>query len=295
MPAAKTVALIALIWGTLVAAVQAQTDPTQDILGAPGTVGAAAATTTSTTNGPVDAYLNFGTGPNLESDSLTTGNARYWFTSPSIEQANGGNPLSPTQQLQFAQAVMADVKQTFDQSWQAAGQSPSTEPSLTIDPNVPHNHTISIVSGVDYGPNPGAIGITDVGHNGFSFVDNLSYANNLTDLEWAVAHNMTHELMHAFGVAQHDDQTGNYLDTATASWPLLINPGTTLSPQSVNDILAHGLGRNLSAIGGASGEMIDGDQMLASPVPEPSTLALWMLAGTAVAAGRHWRSRPPAF
>jgi hypothetical protein len=149
---------------------------------------------------------------------------------------------------------------------------------------------MSIVSGASYGPNPNAIGITDVGANGFSFIDKLSYASSLPELEWAVAHNLTHEIMHAFGVGYHPDQTGNYLDAATATWSLLTSPSATLSPAAVQAIVAKNLGRNGDVSGAVGGElMIDGDQEILAPVPEPSTIALWGLAAAALA--YHGRRR----
>ncbi len=308
MSAVKTMALSVAVWGTLAASAQA--DPLYGGQGGWGgswalfsqlvqgdgqvitsggqqanvqNLAAPAAFTSASASAPVDAYLNFGTSAPPEASSLTTGNPQPWYDSPSVVQAFGGQVPTPSQQSAFAQAVVADVQQTFTQS----GMTGSNEPTLTLDPNTPHNHTLSVVSGVDYTPNPGAIGITDVGHNGFSFIDNLKYANDPTDLEWAVAHNISHELMHAFGVAVHHDQTGTYLDAATANWSMLTSPTATFSPAAVSDMIAHDVGRNVTTGGTASGEEIDGDQMLASPVPEPTTLGLWALAGLAVAVHRR--------
>jgi hypothetical protein len=311
MSAVKTMALSVVVWGTLVTVAQA--DPlyggqgrwggswslfSQIVQGNGGQAipsggtqasaqNLAAPAAFSSASAPVDAYLNFGTSAPPEASSLTTGNPQPWYDSPSVVQAFGGQVPTPAQQTAFAQAVQADVQQTFVQS----GMTGTNTPTLTLDPNTPHNHTLSVVSGVDYTPNPGAIGITDVGHNGFSFIDNLKYANTPGDLEWAVAHNISHELMHSFGVAQHDDTTGQYLDAATANWSLLTNPSATFSPQAVSDMIAKDVGRNVTNGGTASGEQIDGDQMLASPVPEPTTLAFWALAGLAVAAHRRRAGR----
>jgi hypothetical protein len=113
----------------------------------------------------------------------------------------------------------------------------------------------------------------------------------VTDLEWALAHNIAHELMHAFGVATHPDQTGNYLDAAVASWSLLTSPNATFSPAAVQDILGNDYGRD-GARGTPGAELLDGDlKALAQPVPEPATLALWVCLGTAAwAAGRRLRA-----
>jgi hypothetical protein len=226
---------------------------------------------------PADAFLNFGSGNFPEQGSLTTGNAQPWYNSPTVQKVFGGTP-TPAQQDDFINGVRNDVQQTFAQS----GLTGSNSVSLTTDPNVAARHTMSVVSGTSYGPNAGAIGITDVGNNGFSFIDKLDYATNPTDLEWAVAHNMSHELMHAFGVAAHDDQTGDYLDAPSANWSLLIDPMATLSQAAVDDILKNNIGRNNDPSRTLSGEMIDGAQELLTPVPEPATVVLWGLAVTAL-------------
>ena len=103
-------------------------------------------------------------------------------------------------------------------------------PLLTTDPTVPAHHTLSVVSGLSYAANANAIGITDVGHDGFGFLDKLKLRDRLDELAWAVAHNVSHELMHAFGVATHADPTGTYIDSATATWGLLTDPQSTFSP-----------------------------------------------------------------
>jgi hypothetical protein len=225
---------------------------------------------------PPDAYLNFGTSSYPEQSALTVGTALPWYDSASVAKAFGHTPDSQEQQS-FVSSVVSDVQQTFT----ASGLTGANVVSLTTDPNAGALHTMSIVSGLSYGPNPNAIGITDVGANGFGFIDKLSYATTPDQLEWAVAHNITHELMHAFGVAVHHDQTGTYLDAATANWPLLINPSATLSPAAVADIVAHNVGRNVSSLSVAGGELLDGDQEILAPIPEPSTIALWGLAATA--------------
>ena len=53
--------------------------------------------------------------------------------------------------------------------------------------------------------------MTQVGGNGFSFIDQIApSAHSLDQLEWIVAHNISHELMLAFGVPEklrHDRAT----------------------------------------------------------------------------------------
>ena len=144
---------------------------------------------------------------------------------------------------------------------------------------------MSEVSGASYPSNPGAIGITDVGANGFGFIDKLAYATTPDQLAWAVAHNLSHELMHALGVANHPDTTGNYIDAASATWQLLTDPNAKFSPEAVqliSQLLATGASSDSLSAPGAQlfhGLNIDGAELLASPVPEPSTIVLWTIAG----------------
>jgi hypothetical protein len=236
--------------------------------------GAQPVASTSGSGSPADAYLNF-SGPSYpELSSLTTGNAQPWYDSPIVQKVFGGIPTL-TQQTDFINKVFQDIQTTY--------QSSGINASLTLDPNVPAAHTLSVVSGVHYDPIPGAIGITDVGRNGFSFIDNFSSAQpgQVDQLEWAVAHNISHELMHAFGVAVHHDQTGTFLDAGSANWALLTSPNTMFSPAAVADINAHLNGT--ASQSGTGAEQIDGDQMLVQPVPEPATIALWGLGAAAVA------------
>jgi hypothetical protein len=167
------------------------------------------------------------------------------------------------------------------------------------------------VSGASYGPNPDAIGITQVGDSGFSFIDKLNYASNPDQLSWAVAHNVAHELMHAVGVASHPDVTGNYIDAASADWKLLTDPNTSFSPAAVSLIksaMANGadvgsLGAEILKSGVLSAHCycrfcdnlsgVDGEQVLATPVPEPATVAVWM-AGLVGGLLLHRRNRRAA-
>ena len=231
-----------------------------------------------------DAYINLGSSGFLESNQLTTGNPQPWYASPTVQKLFNGIP-SIDQQKQFTDQVLSDVQQTFS----LAG----LHPSITTNPNVSANHTLSVVSGASYGPNANAIGITDVGSNGFGFIDKLSYGNDINSLEWAVAHNVSHELMHAFGVGQHPDSTGNFIDAATASWNLLTNPNATFSSGAVTAIQATNFGNVTSSVLGAQGlaKNVDGDQqILAATVPEPATIAVWgLLAACAVVCQRRRR------
>ena len=228
----------------------------------------------STAAAPVDAFINMTNGPFPESSNLTTGGTQPWYQSPSVVKAFGGVP-NAQQQASFTQTVLQDVQHTF----QLSGMNPT----LTTDPNVPALHTISVVSGASYSANSAAIGITDVGNNGFSFIDKLDYATNPTDLAWAEAHNISHELMHAFGIGYHPDG-GNYVDAASASWATLIDPNTQFGPAATQLLLSSQYGTISSGSTGSGlgaellnpeGTKIDGDETLPQPIPEPATMALW--------------------
>jgi hypothetical protein len=227
----------------------------------------------SPSSAPADAYLNFGTSSYPEQSLLTVGTAQPWYSSGAVTQAFGHTPNAQEQQG-FINAVVQDVQHTFT----ASGLTGSNAVSITTDPNTAAHHTLSIVSGLSYAPNPNAIGITDVGANGFGFIDKLAYASSPDQLEWAVAHNITHELMHAFGVAVHHDTTGDYLDAATAKWSLLTDPTATLSPAAVADIVSRDIGRDTSGTMATGNQLIDGDQEILASVPEPATIGLWLLA-----------------
>jgi hypothetical protein len=236
--------------------------------------GAQPAVSASGSGGTADAFINFGNAPYPELSALTTGTAQPWSDSPVVQKVFGGTPTR-AQQTAFAHEVFQDIQTTF----QASG----INARFTLDPNVPAAHILSVVSGAHYEPNPGAIGITDVGRNGFSFPDNFSAAKpgQVDQFAWALAHNISHELMHAFGVAVHHDQTGTFLDAGSASWAILSSPNTVFSPAAVADINAHLDGTASSS--GTGAEQIDGGQMLTQPVPEPATIALWGLGAAAAA------------
>ncbi len=229
-------------------------------------MGGAAAATPS-----VNAFLNFGSGNYAEANTLTTGGASSWLNSPVVQHVFGGTPTA-AQQAAFQNQVVQDVQHTYG----LGGLSVS----LTTNPGVSAAHMISVVSGTQYGPNPNAIGITDVGHNGFDFIDKFSSAQNVSQLEWAVAHNISHELMHAFGIAIHHDQTGQYLDAASATWSQLTDPNFQFSAAAVADLATRNFNANGGSLSSFGGQGIDGDQMITpSPVPEPASVALWSVVG----------------
>ncbi len=242
--------------------------------------------TVSNTSPVVDAYINMSAGGFANAGSLTTGSTQPWYDSPSVISAFGGTPNS-TQQANFVANVLTNVQQTFRNS--------GLDISLTSDTNVPAKHMLSVVSGASYPSNTGAIGITTVGGDGFSFIDKLSYAENADQLALAVAHNVSHELMHALGVGTHPDSTGDYLDAATANWSLLTDPNTKFSPEAVEliksatsgsslgtavslglqEISNHGLACSCQCCKFPGGAVIEGEQILEAPVPEPATIAVW--------------------
>ncbi len=251
------------------------TTPQPEITAAPAASASQTISNVSTAAAPVDAFINMTNGPFPEASNLTTGGAQPWYQSPAVIQAFGGVPTAQ-QQASFTQTVLQDVQHTF----QLSGMNPT----LTTDPNVPALHTISVVSGASYAANPAAIGITDVGNNGFSFIDKLDYATNPTDLAWAEAHNISHELMHAFGIGYHPDG-GNYVDAGTASWATLIDPNSQFGPAATQLLLASQYG-TISSVGSTGsglgaellnpeGTKIDGDEVLPQAIPEPATLAVW--------------------
>ena len=261
----------------------------------------------------VDAFVNFGNAPYSEAQSLTTGNAQAWYQSPSATSVFGGVPTA-AQQVAFQNEVLQTVQNTYNQS--------GLKISLTTDPTQNYAHTMSVVSGTSFTGNTGAIGITDVGNDGFSFIDKINLAKTPDELASAVGHNIAHELMHAFGISGHPDQTGMYLDAATANWSTLTNAQTTFSPQAIQMLSAqnflNGPGKNFTqgALGLTGLEMLtehhptfchcplcnqlhkleaaEGLAVAAAPVPEPTTVALWGFAAAAVAIARRRSQRRSA-
>lgn len=266
---------------------------------APAPSYSAPATTSSSGDRP-DAFLNFGNGAYAGAGLMTTGTIQPWYESPTVVQAFGGVP-SGQQQADFANTVLNRVEQTFKQS--------GVDVKLTLNPNDQAPHTLSVVSGASYGMNPSAIGITEVGSNGFSFIDKLNFggsgSNAVDQLAWADARNISHELMHAFGVATHHDQTGTYLDSGSATWDMLTSPQTTFSPEAAADIQAKlssdrtgsgfSLGAELLGMSHAAGcscgsshggTMLSQDfaMEVAATVPEPAAMMLWTVGAVATAA-----------
>lgn len=226
-----------------------------------------------------NAFVNFGSGPYADSSTLTVGSPGPWYDSGAVTRAFGGVP-DAGQRADFVQSVMSNVERSFELS--------GVNLKLTNDPQAPADHTMSVVSGASYGGNPDAIGITTIGGDGFSFIDKLSYANSPDQLAWAVAHNISHELMHALGVANHPDETGAYLDSAVANWGMLTDPNAQFSPtatammrSATSGVSAGELGLELLSDHDHADEALGvvSLELLATPVPEPSTIAIWTLSG----------------
>jgi hypothetical protein len=229
---------------------------------------------------PVNGFINLGTGPYPATAAITTGGAQPWYNSSQVSSFFGGQP-SAQQQQSFSSAVLQDVQQTFAQS--------GVPITLTSNPNVAALHTISLVSNTGSASLSSAIGMTQVGGNGFSFIDQIAHsAQNLNQLQWIVAHNISHELMLALGVPENYDQTGAYVDSKLASWTMMVNPNATFSPAASQALLAA-----IQNQGTKPGSEL-GAQALNSPLtaaPEPTTIALWaIVAGTALVT-QHVRRR----
>jgi len=232
-------------------------------------------------SGPVDAFINLGNGPYPQQSTITTGNAMPWYNSSQISSLFGGQPTS--QQIQsFDNTILQRVQQTFNQS--------GVSVTLTTNPSVPALHTISLVSNTSSASLANAIGMTQVGSNGFSFIDHIApSAQSLDQLGWIAAHNISHELMLAFGVPENYDKTGNYVDSKMANWAMMVSPSSTFSPAAAQ-ALAQALASQNS---GDSGYQLGAQEYnpLPAAIPEPTTLALWALAAAAAVVARRTRAR----
>ena len=165
-----------------------------------------------------DAYLDFGGGPYPAADRLLQGSAAPWYNSPVVQKLYGGLP-TPDQQKSFADTVLQKVEDTYAKSGLTVHLSDSAGPAA---------HTLSVVSGAGYNGNNKAIGVADVKGDGFTFVDKFGVVGSVNDLETAVANNIAHELMHAFGV-DHEGLGSSTIDAGHADWSMLTDPNATFS------------------------------------------------------------------
>ncbi len=243
-----------------------------------------------------DAFLNFGSGPYPSASALGADSASAWYNSPVVTKVFGGTP-SASQQLSFEAEVRDVVQKIYNNS--------GLPIDVTIDPSRASNHTMSLVSNASASSTINAIGLTEVGRSGMTFVDKFGQAANVDQLAEAVGHNMAHELMHAFGIAEHPDTTGSYIDAGQTSWSLLTDPNTTFSPDAkalllslrdnANTTSPNALGAQMLASGStpttcncpACQALRCGSGINPAPVPEPATVALWTIGGL----GLVWHAR----
>jgi hypothetical protein len=87
--------------------------------------------------------------------------------------------------------------------------------------------------------------------------------------------------MLAFGVPEKYDQTGNFIDATNASWSMLTSPSATFSPAAAQALLAQ-----MRATTTNSGYQPGAQMMGPAPVPEPTTVALWVAAMAALGLAR---------
>jgi hypothetical protein len=211
-----------------------------------------------------DAYINLGTGPYPDASFLTTGGAQAWYNSAAVDALFGGIP-NAQQRADFANAVVQRVEQTFSQA--------GVPITVTTDPNAPSAHTLSVVSNTTSAWGP-VLGLTNVGGSGFDFIDQAAKASqNVDQLEWIVAHNISHELMLAFGVPENYDQTGNFIDARSANLSMMLNPSATFSQAAAQALLSKNFLESNEKT--AQGAQFIGAQTV---VPEPTTYLLWTAA-----------------
>ncbi|WP_435016996.1 hypothetical protein TA3x_004582 [Tundrisphaera sp. TA3] len=227
-----------------------------------------------------DAFLNLGGGPYAAEAAVTRGGAQVWWNSPQVNRLFGGPP-NDVARTNFEGLVKSRVERTFALS--------NVPIDLTTDRRVPAAHTLSLVSNTANPQMPEAIGMTQVGGDGFTFIDQAGRAaNNVDQLAWIVAHNLAHELMLAFGVPEVHDATGNFIDARNASWRMMTDPNAVFSESAVRDLLSRDFkAKNNSLL--LAAQFVD-----PAPVPEPTTIALWSASATALLFLRARRGRKSA-
>ena len=112
-------------------------------------------------------------------------------------------------------------------------------------------------------------------------------AQSVNQLEWIVAHNISHELMLSFGVGENYDQTGSYINARNANFAMMINPDSTFSAAAAQAIRSQ-----ISSVGFQQVLQPGAQSIDPVPAPEPATLALWgLMTASAIAANRARRGR----
>lgn len=233
---------------------------------------------------PAKPFVNFGSEPYAELESLTVGTAAPWYNSPSVTKVFGGVP-DEARRTDFVQSVLANVEDTFRLS--------GLDVKFGDAPESPASSMISVASGLSYKEDKegNVAGITYVGSDGFSFIDKLNGAKSPEELALVLGHNVAHELMHSLGVAKHPETT-EYLDGERGGWDLMTNPNTRFSPEAVA-LMAPSLERmsDQGVTGEKAAQLLSEDEQVAmapdfttiagseAPVPEPSTIAVWTISG----------------
>jgi hypothetical protein len=245
------------------------------------------------TSGRADAFVNLTDGGFASEFPLTAGNALPWYMGSSAQKVFGGVP-DMGQRMAFSRDVLDLVEGAYLRS--------GLRVRLTDDAGRPAAHTLSVVAGTHSPTDPRAVGVTDIGRNGFTFIDKLGNASTIDELKVAVANNVAHELMHAFGVEYHDP-TGRYIDSGVADWSTLVDSNAMFSPEAVRrlslrDFQEVGVGSLRLGAQGVEhgGACVHCQRMaLAAPVPEPATVLGWglVVGGLACGAARRRGIRLP--
>ena len=214
-----------------------------------------------------NAFINLGTGPYPEASLITSGNSQPWYNSPQIAGFFGGHQPDAVNKPSSTATVLQRVQQAFQNSGVAV--------SLTSDPSVSAPHTMSLVSNTFSPILPTAIGMTDIGANGFQLHrpgGEVGQVSRPARMDRRAQHR--HELMLAFGVNEKYDATGQFIDARNATLSMMLDPSSRFS-----DAAAAALNQAL-----ASANLTPAAQDLeAQTVPEPGTLAVWGLGMLAVA------------